>query len=85
VAAAGGEPAAVGHCDLDAVRQLAGARHTARHEDELQVAFAHLMDVSAGRPIVAVPYETTPQPLYGHRQVFTPESCARGAIGVAGA
>ena len=50
------------------------AVHVLEHlaEDELPAAFAHLLAVALKRLIVAVPYEATPQPLYGHRQAFTP-------------
>jgi SAM-dependent methyltransferase len=51
------------------------AVHVLEHlaEDELSAALGHLLAVTARRLIVAVPYEATPQPLYGHRQAFTPE------------
>jgi SAM-dependent methyltransferase len=51
------------------------AVHVLEHlaDDELPLAFGHLLDVTARRLIVAVPYEAAPQPLYGHRQVFTAE------------
>jgi SAM-dependent methyltransferase len=52
------------------------AVHVLEHlaEDELQAALAHLLGVTRRRLIVAVPYEAVPQPLYGHRQAFTPET-----------
>jgi SAM-dependent methyltransferase len=51
------------------------AVHVLEHlaEEELPAALAHLLGVTGRRLIVAVPYEGTPQPLYGHRQAFTPE------------
>ena len=51
------------------------AVHVLEHlaEEELPAALAHLFHVTGRRLIVAVPYEGTPQPLYGHRQAFTPE------------
>jgi SAM-dependent methyltransferase len=51
------------------------AVHVLEHldEDELPVALAHLVEVTARRLIVSVPYEEAVQPLYGHRQRFTPE------------
>jgi SAM-dependent methyltransferase len=50
------------------------AVHVLEHltEEEMPIALGHLLDVTARRLIVAVPYEETPQPLYGHRQAFTP-------------
>ena len=50
------------------------AVHVLEHlaEDELPVALGQLLAVCRRRLIVAVPYEETPQPLYGHRQAFTP-------------
>jgi SAM-dependent methyltransferase len=52
------------------------AVHVLEHlgEDEMPVALAHLLRVTCRRLIVAVPYEGTPQALYGHRQAFTPET-----------
>lgn len=54
------------------------AVHLLEHlaEDELPRALANLLSASAGRLIVAVPYEDPVQPLYGHRQAFTPEKLA---------
>jgi SAM-dependent methyltransferase len=51
------------------------AVHVLEHltEEELPVALAHLLDVTVRRLIVSVPYEEPVQPLYGHRQAFTPE------------
>jgi SAM-dependent methyltransferase len=51
------------------------AVHVLEHltEEELPVALTHLLRVTARRLIVAVPYEEPPQPLYGHRQAFTPD------------
>jgi SAM-dependent methyltransferase len=52
------------------------AVHVLEHlaEEELPAALAHLIGVTGRRLIVAVPYEARPQPLYGHRQAFTPET-----------
>jgi SAM-dependent methyltransferase len=54
------------------------AVHVLEHlaEEDLPAALAHLLGVTGRRLIVAVPYEETPQPLYGHRQAFTPEKLA---------
>ena len=50
------------------------AVHVLEHlaEEDLPAALEHLFAVTGRRLIVAVPYEATPQPLYGHRQAFTP-------------
>lgn len=50
------------------------AVHLLEHlaEDELPRALANLLAATARRLIVAVPYEDPVQPLYGHRQAFTP-------------
>jgi 2-polyprenyl-3-methyl-5-hydroxy-6-metoxy-1,4-benzoquinol methylase len=55
------------------------AVHVLEHlpEDRLPAALANLLRVTAGRLVVAVPYEETAQPLYGHEQVFTPEKLRR--------
>lgn len=52
------------------------AVHVLEHlgPDELPAALAHLLGVTGRRLIVAVPYEAAPEPLYGHRQAFTPET-----------
>jgi SAM-dependent methyltransferase len=51
------------------------AVHVLEHlgAEELPVALTHLLEVAARRLIVSVPYEEPLQPLYGHRQTFTPE------------
>ncbi len=51
------------------------AVHLLEHltDDELPVAMGNLLRTAARRLIVAVPYEAELQPLYGHRQTFTPE------------
>lgn len=51
------------------------AIHLLEHlpEQELPVALAHLLQTTAKRLLIAVPYEETVQPLYGHHQAFTPE------------
>ena len=51
------------------------AVHVLEHlpEDELPAALGNLLDVTARRLIVSVPYEEPVEPLYGHRQAFTPE------------
>jgi len=50
------------------------AVHLLEHltDGELPVALANLLRVTAGRLIVAVPYEEEVQPLYGHVQRCTP-------------
>jgi 2-polyprenyl-3-methyl-5-hydroxy-6-metoxy-1,4-benzoquinol methylase len=55
------------------------AVHVLEHltEEELPVALAHLLGVTARRLIVSVPYEEPVQPLYGHQQAFTPEKLRR--------
>jgi SAM-dependent methyltransferase len=55
------------------------AVHVLEHltEDELPVALGHLLGATGRRLIVAVPYEETMQPLYGHRQAFTAEKLRR--------
>lgn len=51
------------------------AIHLLEHltEAELPVALLHLLQVTAKRLLIAVPYEEKVQPLYGHQQAFTPE------------
>jgi SAM-dependent methyltransferase len=51
------------------------AVHLLEHleEDDLPAALANLLAAAARRLVVAVPYEDPVQPLYGHRQVCTPE------------
>jgi SAM-dependent methyltransferase len=51
------------------------AVHVLEHltEDELPAALTAMLGVTARRLIVSVPYEEVVQPLYGHRQSFTPE------------
>lgn len=51
------------------------AIHLLEHlgEQELPKALIHLLQVTARRLLIAVPYEGTIQPLYGHRQTFTRE------------
>ena len=54
------------------------AVHVLEHlaEEEVPAALTHLLGAAGRRLIVAVPYELTPEPLYGHRQAFTPEKLA---------
>ncbi|MGB8346086.1 MAG: class I SAM-dependent methyltransferase, partial [Ktedonobacteraceae bacterium] len=49
------------------------AIHLLEHlsEQELPIALMHLLQVTVRRLLIAVPYEETIQPLYGHRQTFT--------------
>lgn len=49
------------------------ALHVLEHlkEEELPVAFAHLLYLVSRRLIIAVPYEENAHSLYGHSQVFT--------------
>lgn len=51
------------------------AVHLLEHlaDDELPAAVAGLAEATAGRLLVAVPYEARVEPLYGHRQAFTAE------------
>jgi SAM-dependent methyltransferase len=51
------------------------AIHLLEHltEEELPAALDHLLQVTAQRLIIAVPYEKELQSLYGHQQQFTPE------------
>jgi SAM-dependent methyltransferase len=42
-------------------------------EPEVPIALENALRVTAGRLVVAVPYEERTQALFGHRQVFTPE------------
>jgi SAM-dependent methyltransferase len=55
------------------------AVHVLEHfaEETLPAVLAHLLDVTARRLIVAVPYEAVVQPLYGHLQAFTPDKLRR--------
>lgn len=50
------------------------AVHLLEHlaEPEVPVALANLLAVTARRLVVSVPYEDPVEPLYGHRQAFTP-------------
>jgi SAM-dependent methyltransferase len=52
------------------------AIHLLEHlrEEELPLALTHLLAVTTHRLLIAVPYEETVQPLYGHHQVFTPDT-----------
>jgi SAM-dependent methyltransferase len=49
--------------------------HVLEHlpEQEMSVAFTHLLRLTTKRLIIAVPYEERAQALYGHQQVFTAE------------
>jgi SAM-dependent methyltransferase len=49
------------------------AVHLLEHlaDEELPVAMAALLEATSVRLLVAVPYETRVEPLYGHRQAFT--------------
>ena len=51
------------------------AIHLIEHltEQELPLAFTHLLQATSKRLIVAVPYEEKIEKLYGHQQVFTRE------------
>lgn len=51
------------------------AIHLLEHlpEQELPVALAHLLKITAKRLLIAVPYEEKIQSLYGHHQAFTSE------------
>jgi SAM-dependent methyltransferase len=51
------------------------AVHLLEHltEDQVPIALDHLLRATRRRLIVAVPYEETVQPLFGHEQAFTPE------------
>jgi 2-polyprenyl-3-methyl-5-hydroxy-6-metoxy-1,4-benzoquinol methylase len=51
------------------------AIHLLEHltEDELPLALIHMLQASARRMIIAVPYEEKMELLYGHQQVFTRE------------
>jgi len=55
------------------------AVHLLEHLDEEQMVTAttNLLQVAAHRLIVAVPYESRPQPHYGHALAFTPERLQR--------
>ncbi len=55
------------------------AIHLLEHltEDEVPIALTHLLAVTTRRLLIAVPYEEVVQPLYGHRQVFTPDTLRR--------
>lgn len=55
------------------------AVHLLEHlaEEQLPVALGNLLAVTAGRLVVAVPYEERVEPLYGHRQAFTPAKLRR--------
>jgi SAM-dependent methyltransferase len=59
----------VGH--FDTVTAIHLLEHLA--EQELPLAFTHLLQVASKRLIIAVPYEKKMEKLYGHQQVFTPE------------
>jgi 2-polyprenyl-3-methyl-5-hydroxy-6-metoxy-1,4-benzoquinol methylase len=52
------------------------ALHLLEHltEEELPIALRHLLAVTTHRLLIAVPYEQVVQPLYGHRQAFTPDT-----------
>ena len=51
------------------------ALHLLEHlpEQDMPIAFTHLLQVTSKRLIVAVPFEEKAQALYGHQQVFTLE------------
>lgn len=55
------------------------AIHILEHlpEEQLSLAFEHLLRVTRQRLIIAVPYEMEPTPAYGHEQVFTREKLER--------
>lgn len=55
------------------------AVHLLEHlaDAEVPVALANLLAATAGRLIVSVPYEDPVEPLYGHRQAFTPAGLRR--------
>jgi len=46
-------------------------------EEQLPLAFEHLLQVTRHRLIVAVPYEAEATRAYGHEQVFTREKLER--------
>jgi hypothetical protein len=52
------------------------AIHLLEHlpEEQLPLAFGHLLQVTQHRLIVAVPYETEPTRAYGHENIFTRET-----------
>jgi SAM-dependent methyltransferase len=54
------------------------ALHLLEHFDEadVPVALDHLLQVTSRRLIIAVPYEYSIQPLYGHRQLVTADRLA---------
>lgn len=51
------------------------AIHLLEHlqEEDIPTALNHLLQTTTKRLLIAVPYEEQAQPLYGHRQTFTPE------------
>jgi SAM-dependent methyltransferase len=55
------------------------AVHLLEHltDEELPVALANLLRATAGRLVASVPYEERVEPLYGHRQAFTPAGLRR--------
>jgi SAM-dependent methyltransferase len=58
------------------------ALHLLEHltEEELPIALTHLLAVTAHRLLIAVPYEETVQSLYGHHQVFTPDTLRQWGV-----
>jgi len=52
------------------------AIHVLEHlrEDEVPLAWTNLLSVTGQRLIIAVPFEPEVQPLYGHQQLFNPET-----------
>lgn len=55
------------------------AIHLLEHftDDQLPAALANLLEVTAHRLVIAVPYESETQSFYGHQQVFTPTTLRR--------